>query len=195
MHCPNSSPPAVLRMPRRPGMRPTTFLPPRPRPKSGGAARSWSQAATATHSSLPPPARRFFIQFARARSPGLARQVRLRYGVDPHQVPDFIALRGDPSDKLPGVAGLGAAGAAQVLHTYGTLESALRAGRFPAQAKNLRLFRSIATMDRKARLPRLGEQKPTWRIAAALAREWELKQLAKRLEELAGQSGAAKFSR
>src|SRR5437899_1564727 len=119
-------------------------------------------------------------------------EVRLRYGVDPHQVPDFIALRGDPSDKLPGVAGLGAAGAAQVLHTYGTLENALKAGRFPAQAKSLRLFRSIATMDRKARLPRLSEQKPTWRTAAALAREWELKQLAKRLEELAAQSSTAK---
>jgi len=81
------------------------------------------------------------------------------------------------------------------LHTYGTLENALRAGRFPAQAKSLRLFRSIATMDRKARLPRLSEQKPTWRTAAALAREWELKQLAKRLEELTAQGGTAKFSR
>jgi len=81
------------------------------------------------------------------------------------------------------------------LHTYGTLENALRAGRFPAQAKSLRLFRSIATMDRKARLPRLSEQKPTWRKEADLARQWELKQLAKRLEELAAQSGAAKFSR
>jgi 5'-3' exonuclease len=29
-------------------------------------------------------------------------EVRERYGVDPKQVPDFIALRGDPSDKLPG---------------------------------------------------------------------------------------------
>src|SRR5262245_22663804 len=47
-------------------------------------------------------------------------EVRSRYGVAPRQVPDFIALRGDPSDKLPGVAGLGAAGAAQVLRTYGT---------------------------------------------------------------------------
>jgi len=55
----------------------------------------------------------------------------------------------------------------------------------------LRLFRSIATMDRKARVPRLSEQKPTWRTAAVLAREWELKQLAKRLEELAAQSSAA----
>ena len=122
-------------------------------------------------------------------------EVRSRYGVDPHQVPDFIALRGDPSDKLPGVAGLGAAGAAQVLRTYGTLENALKAGRFSAQAKNLRLFRSIATMDRKVPLPRLSGQQPTWRKGAALARDWELKQLAKRLEELAAQSSAAKSFR
>jgi exodeoxyribonuclease-3 len=112
-------------------------------------------------------------------------EVRLRYGVDPDQVADFIALRGDPSDKLPGVPGLGAAGAAALLRKYGTLEDALKAGRFPAQAKSLRLFRSIATMNRKARLPRLADQKPTWRKAAALAREWELKQLASRLEDLA----------
>ena len=40
-------------------------------------------------------------------------------------------------------------------------------------------------MNRKARLPRLADQKPTWAKAAALAREWELKQLAGRLDELA----------
>ena len=112
-------------------------------------------------------------------------EVRARYGVDPEQVADFIALRGDPSDKLPGVAGLGAAGAAQVLRTYGTLENALKAGRFAAHAERLQLFRSIAKMDRKARLPRLADQTPTWAKAAALAREWELNQLASRLEELA----------
>jgi exodeoxyribonuclease III len=112
-------------------------------------------------------------------------EVRARYGVDPEQVPDFIALRGDPSDKLPGVAGLGAGGAAEVLRRYGTLEKALEAGRFSGHAERLRLFRSIATMDRKARLPRLPDQKPTWRKAAALAREWELNQLARRLDELA----------
>ena len=112
-------------------------------------------------------------------------EVRARYGVDPAQVPDFIALRGDPSDRLPGVAGLGAAGAAQVLRTYGTLEKALRAGRFAGHAARLRLFRSLATMDRKAKLPRLADQRPSWGKAAALAREWELKQLAGRLEELA----------
>jgi DNA polymerase I len=54
----------------------------------------------------------------------------------------------------------------------------------------LLLFRSIATMDRKAPVPSLRTQKPTWDKAAALAREWELNQLAKRLDELASSSAA-----
>jgi DNA polymerase-1 len=111
-------------------------------------------------------------------------EVRARYGVEPAQVPDFIALRGDPSDKLPGASGVGATGAATLLQRYGTLEAALAAGRFPTQAKDLRLFRSIATMNPKAPLPSLRNQKPTWGKAAALARKWELNQLARRLEEL-----------
>jgi DNA polymerase I len=112
-------------------------------------------------------------------------EVRARYGVDPGQVPDFIALRGDPSDKLPGAPGVGATGAATLLQRYGSLEAALAAGRFPAQADSLRLFRSIATMNRKAPLPSLRSQKPTWKKAAALTRKWQLNQLAGRLEELA----------
>jgi len=117
-------------------------------------------------------------------------EVRRRYGVDPKQVPDFIALRGDPSDRLPGVLGVGATGAEDLLRKYGSLDKALEAGRFTAHAERLRLFRSIATMDHKAPLPSLSTQKPTWRKAAALAREWELKQLASRLEELAAHSAA-----
>jgi exodeoxyribonuclease III len=112
-------------------------------------------------------------------------EVRERYGVDPEQVPDFIALRGDPSDKLPGAPGVGPAGAAGLLRKYGSLENILEAGRFPALAARLRLFRSIATMDRKAPLPRLPSQKPTWDRAAALARQWNLRQLADRIEALA----------
>ena len=122
-------------------------------------------------------------------------EVRARYGVDPGQVPDFIALRGDPSDKVPGARGVGAIGAATLLQRYGTLEAALAAGRFPAQAENLRLYRSIATMNKKAPLPSLRSQKPTWDMAAALAREWELKQLTRRLEELGSLGSAAKASR
>jgi exodeoxyribonuclease III len=116
-------------------------------------------------------------------------EVRVRYGVDPVQVPDFIALRGDPSDKLPGAPGLGATGAASLLRQFGSLEAILQAGRYANLGKQLRLYRSIATMDRRAPLPRLPDQRPTWAKASALARKWQLKQLAARLEELAATSG------
>src|SRR6185503_169837 len=112
-------------------------------------------------------------------------EVRTRYGVDPAQVADFIALRGDPSDRLPGVPGVGAQGAASLLRKYGTLEKMLAAGRYPAFAEKLRLYRSIATMNAKAPLPPPRNQTPTWDKAAALAHKWELNQLAKRLESLA----------
>jgi exodeoxyribonuclease-3 len=112
-------------------------------------------------------------------------EVRKRYGVDPKQVPDFVALRGDPSDKLPGAAGVGPKGAADLLRRYGTLEGVLDAGRFPAQAKMLRLYRSIATMDTSAPLPSLADQARTWAVASELARSWGLKQLAGRLSERA----------
>lgn len=112
-------------------------------------------------------------------------EVRARYGVAPSQVPDFIALRGDPSDRLPGARGVGAVGAAALLRKYGSLENAIAAGRFPAQADELRLYRRIATMDAGAPLPSLRSQKPTWAKAAALARDWELERLADRLDALA----------
>jgi 5'-3' exonuclease len=108
-------------------------------------------------------------------------EVRERYGVEPKQVPDFIAIRGDPSDKIPGAAGVGAKGAASLLRRYGSLEAALAQGSFTAEAEQLRLYRSIATMDAAAPLPPLDDQTPTWGTAAALAREWELNQLADRL--------------
>jgi DNA polymerase I len=113
-------------------------------------------------------------------------QVRARYGVEPKQVADFIALRGDPSDKLPGAPGVGPAGAAALVRQYGSLEALLKAGRFPKQAAELRLYKSIATMDRKAPLPKLPDQTPSWAKAAALARAWQLNALAGRLDLLAG---------
>jgi DNA polymerase I len=88
-------------------------------------------------------------------------EVRQRYGVDPNQVTDFIALRGDPSDKLPGAPGVGPKRAAQLLRRYRTLDSVLNAGLFQAQAGTLRLYRLIATMDAKAPLPALADQEPT----------------------------------
>jgi len=114
-------------------------------------------------------------------------EVGERYGVEPAQVPDFIALRGDPSDRLPGARGVGPKTAAAVLAQYGSLEAALEAGRFAAQAEELRLFRRIATLDASAPLPSLVDQSPTWAEASSLARHWGLGQLAGRLAGLAGE--------
>lgn len=111
-------------------------------------------------------------------------EVRERYGIAPEQVPDFIALRGDPSDKLPGAKGVGLKGAASLLRKYGTLEAMLANGSFAAEAEQLQLYRRIATMDRSAPLPALPDQTPTWGVASSLAREWELDRLADRLAEL-----------
>ena len=110
--------------------------------------------------------------------------VRKRYGVDPPQVPDFIALRGDPSDKIPGARGVGPVAAANLLRKYRTLEQALLSGRFPVQAEELRLYRKIAAMDASAPLPSLRSQKPKWSEGAKLAREWQLNRLADRLAQL-----------
>ena len=121
-------------------------------------------------------------------------EVRERYGVEPRQVPDFIALRGDPSDKLPGARGVGPKGAATLLRRYGTLEQALAEGRLTEQADALRLYKQIATMDATAPLPALADQTPTWDHAAALAREWDLERLARRLAEPRGLEPARRRS-
>ena len=112
-------------------------------------------------------------------------EVRERYGVEPKQVPDFIALRGDPSDRLPGAKGVGPKGAAALLRKYATLEDAFADGQLAGQADQLRMYRRIATMDAAAALPVLDDQTPSWGKAAELAREWELNRLAQRLEDLA----------
>jgi DNA polymerase-1 len=108
-------------------------------------------------------------------------EVRDRYGVEPAQVPDFIALRGDPSDRLPGARGVGPKTAASILAQYGSLEAALDAGRFPKQREELLLYRRIATLDASAPLPPLKAQSPTWAEASSLLRSWGINQLADRI--------------
>ena len=110
-------------------------------------------------------------------------EVRERYGVEPDQVPDFIALRGDPSDKLPGAPGVGAKTAASLLARYGSLEAALADGRFSTIADELRLYRRIATVDASAPLPSLPDAQPDWQAAAALLEEWGVGALSRRLAE------------
>jgi DNA polymerase-1 len=111
-------------------------------------------------------------------------EVRERYGVDPRQVPDFIALRGDPSDKLPGARGVGPKTAAAILAEYGSLDEALEAGRFSAEREDLLLYRRIAAMDASAPLPSLADQTPNWAEASSLCESWGLGNLAGRLAAL-----------
>src|SRR5262245_49713364 len=112
-------------------------------------------------------------------------EVRERYGVEPGQVVDFIALRGDGSDRIPGAPGVGPKTAATLLGQYGSLDAALEAGRFSAVADKLRLYRRIAQMDASAPLPKLAAAQPDWARASAHTAELGLNALSKRLAELA----------
>ena len=56
------------------------------------------------------------------------KEVREIYGVEPEQVPDFVALRGDPSDRIPGAPGVGPGRAAAILKAHGSLDAALQDG-------------------------------------------------------------------
>ena len=87
-----------------------------------------------------------------------AAGVRERYGIEPAQVPDFIALRGDPSDSLPGAKGIGAKTARDLLRAHGTLDGVIaaagkpgtmtprQAGALTADPGALRAFKDIATL-------------------------------------------------
>jgi 5'-3' exonuclease len=117
-------------------------------------------------------------------------EVRRRYGVPPALVPDLIALRGDPSDGIPGARGIGEKGAADLLRRHGSLEAAIAAwaGESPRvraalrdQADELRAFREVATLRRvPVELP---PDRPTDMAGgAAAARELGMKRLADRLQ-------------
>lgn len=124
-------------------------------------------------------------------------QVRERYGVDPELVPDFIALRGDPSDGLPGAPGVGAKTAAELLAAHGSLEAVLAAASQspapmrPRVAAALRdnsdlllAFKRIATLQRiEVRRP---TDRPTdFAGGSEMARELGMRRLAERLAKLA----------
>ena len=122
-------------------------------------------------------------------------EVRERYGIDPELVPDFIALRGDPSDGLPGAKGVGPKTAAELLGRHGSLEAILdNAIREPRPKlrgalidarDDLIAFKNIATL-RDAGVERPPDQATDWSGAAAAARERGMNRLAERLKGMAG---------
>jgi DNA polymerase-1 len=119
--------------------------------------------------------------------------VRERYGIEPSQVPDFIALRGDPSDGLPGAKGVGAKTAADLLKRKHDLEHVILGAvrEKPAvrralieQAAELRAFRDIALL--RTAPVELPEDRPTdFAAGAEVARAAGMRRLAERLEKLA----------
>jgi DNA polymerase-1 len=117
-------------------------------------------------------------------------EVRKRYGVRPDQVPDFIALRGDPSDGLPGAKGIGEKTARELLAEHETLEALLKLpmGLRPRvrqalqeQADELRAFREIATLQ-AAGVERPPDAPTDFAGAAEAARQRSMNRLADRLE-------------
>ena len=79
--------------------------------------------------------------------------MRERYGIEPELVPDFIALRGDPSDGLPGAPGIGAKTAAELLRAHGSLEGVLAAARTCGTTAHMRP-RAAAALREHAELLR-----------------------------------------
>jgi DNA polymerase-1 len=117
-------------------------------------------------------------------------EVERRYGVGPELVPDFIALRGDPSDGLPGARGVGPKTAAELLRRHGSLEAildnairerrpALRGALLDA-AEDLRAFKDIATL-RDARVEPPPDRETDWAGAAKAAHGLGMNRLAERL--------------
>jgi 5'-3' exonuclease len=120
-----------------------------------------------------------------------AAEVRRRYGVAPEQVPDFIALRGDPSDGIPGAKGIGEKTAADLLKRHGTLEAVLAAAARERPARvsgalldgreQLPVFKHLATLQHvDVELP--PDTPLASEAAASAARGRGMERLAKRLE-------------
>jgi DNA polymerase-1 len=143
-----------------------------------------------------------FLELRKGGERGLLgpAEVRERYGVDPEQVPDLIALRGDPSDGLPGAPGVGAKTAAELLRAHGTLEGVIDAAAHPLAAEPrmrprivsavadnaelLRSFKEIATLQ-TIDVQRPPDARTDFGAGAEAARAFGMRRLATRLDALA----------
>jgi DNA polymerase-1 len=128
-----------------------------------------------------------------------------RYGIPPELVPDFIGLKGDTSDNIPGVPGIGDKTAAELLQRFGTLETVLdsideisgakRKENLTNHADNARLSKQLATAKRDIPLELdLGElvaQEPDRSKLRDTFRLFELRDPLRRLEEALGSADAA----
>ncbi|MDQ3065657.1 MAG: DNA polymerase I [Actinomycetota bacterium] len=124
-------------------------------------------------------------------------RVELRYGVRPDQVPDFIGLKGDTSDNIPGVPGIGDKTAGQLIAQYGSLEEVIAHADelSPARRKNItefadqaRMSKELATMRRDLDIDfdpsQIVLQPPDRSQLAEMFRRYEFRGLLNRIEDL-----------
>jgi DNA polymerase-1 len=121
-------------------------------------------------------------------------EVKERYGIPPRLVPDLIALRGDPSDGIPGAKGVGEKTAVELLRKHGSLERVLTGAMREARPalrtalvgdrEQLLAFKEVATL-RTVKVSRPRDKRTDYRSAAKAARERGMNRLAERLEERA----------
>jgi len=127
-----------------------------------------------------------------------------RYGITPELVPDFIGLKGDTSDNIPGVPGIGDKTASELLQRFGSLETVLASVdeiSGPKRKQNLvefaddaRLSKLLATAKRdipvELDLPALIAQQPDRSKLRDTFRLFELRDPLRRLEEALGSPDA-----
>jgi DNA polymerase-1 len=128
-----------------------------------------------------------------------------RYGIPPELVPDFIGLKGDTSDNIPGVPGIGDKTAAQLLQEHGSLEEVLahaheiraakRRENLLAHAEDARVSKQLATMDRALDVDLdvavFAAAEPDRSRLREAFREYELRDPLRRLEEALGDAQEA----
>ncbi len=122
------------------------------------------------------------------------KEVRERYGIAPELVPDFIALRGDPSDGIPGAKGVGEKTAAELLLRHGSLEGVLDNAIAESRPKlrnalieqhdELLAFKDMATL-RDAGVDPPPDAPTDFEGAAEAAEEFGMNRLAERLKKAA----------
>jgi 5'-3' exonuclease len=121
-------------------------------------------------------------------------EVKERYGIPPRLVPDLIALRGDPSDGIPGAKGVGEKTAVELLRKHGSLEKVLAGAMREARPalrtalvgdrEQLLAFKEVATL-RTVKVGRPRDKRTDYRSAAKAARVRGMNRLAERLAERA----------
>ncbi|HWF55542.1 MAG TPA: DNA polymerase I [Solirubrobacteraceae bacterium] len=129
-----------------------------------------------------------------------------RYGIPPELVPDFIGLKGDTSDNIPGVPGIGDKTAAELLQRFGSLENVLasvdqisgakRKENLIKHAEDARISKQLATAQRSIPLDGLDLEQfvsadPDRSRLRDVFREFELREPLRRLEEALGSADAA----